>query len=133
MAERIDVVFDGEAMEYLKEMIEVDKTIRELGRIASEEDSRPAFLNLNKERQISGVYAMACELFKGTNVKVYGELHKPMRSMGYVTLEGEAILFNDSKWLARLAEFANNFEVYPLTNGKIRLTYTFHGLTTPIK
>ena len=33
----------------------------------------------------------------------------------------------------RVAEFANNMEVYPLVKNRVRLTFTFHGLTKPIE
>ena len=32
-----------------------------------------------------------------------------------------------------MAEFASNTEIYPLAENKVRMTFTFHGLTAPIE
>ena len=49
------------------------------------------------------------------------------RSVGVVRVEGVSLEIADAKWFSRAAEFATNTEVYPLTNGKVRMTFTFHG------
>ena len=53
--------------------------------------------------------------------------------MGGVSVEGKVLEFAGSKWFARAAEFASNTEVYPLAKNRVRLTFTFHGLTAPIE
>ena len=40
--------------------------------------------------------------------------------------------FSNSEWFARSAEFADNTEIYPLENGKVRMTMTFHRLAIPV-
>jgi len=54
-------------------------------------------------------------------------------SMGYVDVEAEDIGIEDTEWFARAAEFASNTEIYPLKANKIRMTFTFHGLLTPLR
>ena len=46
--------------------------------------------------------------------------------------ETERLDFDNPEWFARAAEFASNTEVYPLAKNRIRLTFTFHGITTPL-
>ena len=133
MADTPEFSIDEEALGYLKELIQTEKTLNALGARIEEDEKRTAFLNLPKARQVCAVFAMAYKLFEGTNTKVNYELHKPYQSMGYVTIEGSEIVFKKALWLSRLAEFASNFEIYPLKNGRLRLTYTFHGLTVPVK
>ena len=59
-------------------------------------------------------------------------LNKPLNSMGTVSVEGNPLMFTNSLWFSRAAEFASNMEVYPLAKNLVRLTFTFHGLTNPI-
>ena len=60
------------------------------------------------------------------------ELHKPFQSMGSICLEGEDLVFLQCKQLSRAISFADNVDVFPLTNGKIRFVLTFHGLTKKV-
>ena len=59
--------------------------------------------------------------------------HEPFKSMGYISLEGESLEIPDPVPFARAAALADNLEVYPLASGRVRLTLTFLGLTTPIE
>lgn len=52
--------------------------------------------------------------------------------MGHVTVESKDIDITNMEWFARAAEFADNTEVYPLTNGRVRLTFTFNRLLKKI-
>lgn len=49
-------------------------------------------------------------------------------SMGSIEVEGDSIDVDRTDWFARVAELASNAEVYPLANGNVRMTFTFHGL-----
>ena len=53
-------------------------------------------------------------------------------SMGYVDIEGAPLTIRDTEWFARAAEFADNTEIYPLKDNRVRMTFTFHGLLMPI-
>jgi len=48
--------------------------------------------------------------------------------MGGVSVEGKQIELVDTEWFRRAAEFADNMEVYPLADDKVRLTFGFNGL-----
>jgi hypothetical protein len=48
-------------------------------------------------------------------------------------MEGDALEFSDCKRLGRAIEFADNVEIFPLIDGKVKMALTFHGLTAPIK
>lgn len=55
--------------------------------------------------------------------------------VGSVDVEGKEIEvfgIRNLEWFCRAAEFANNTEVYPLKNGKVRLTLGFNRLLIPI-
>ena len=53
--------------------------------------------------------------------------------MGSISVEGPMLEFDCPEWFSRVAEFASNTEVYPLAKNKVRMTFTFHGLTKPIE
>jgi len=53
--------------------------------------------------------------------------------IGGVEVEGAEIYITNMEDFARAAEFANNTEVYPLAKNKVRMTFTFHGLTIPLE
>ena len=70
---------------------------------------------------------------KGTNVQISYKMYEPFKTMGSITVEGAVLEFDKPEWFARIAEFASNTEIYPLTKNIVRMTFTFHGLTTPIE
>ena len=72
-------------------------------------------------------------LTRGTDAEVSYKLYQPFKSMGSVSVEAKVLEFYDPEWFARAAEFASNTEVYPLAKNRVRLTFTFHGLTKPIE
>lgn len=57
------------------------------------------------------------------------KVHEPFNSVGSVTLICRSANFTKPEWFMKAAELANNFEVYPRTDGKIALAFAFHGLT----
>ena len=129
----VDLYFDENMVSSFKQQKMYDNMIKTLGEIIEKEDNRTALLNMEQLKKIGTVYALAKELFRDSGCKVSCELHKPYKSMGYVTIEGKNIHFAEPVWLNRMGQLAHNFEVYPLTNGKVRLTFTFHGLAVPVK
>lgn len=48
--------------------------------------------------------------------------------VGVVTVEGNEIDMRNMEWFCRAAEFADNTEVYPLKDNKIRMTFGFNRL-----
>ena len=53
--------------------------------------------------------------------------------MGSITIEGANIDIEDIKALVQTLDFADNFDVYPLTNGKIRVSFGFYGVVNNFK
>ena len=122
--------FEFNSEDDIEEMFDsfVDK-IRE-NIIADEE--KVTILNPLRLAQIRFTYSVMRYLTKGTDIMVTYKLNEPSKAMGSVSVEGETLEITNSKWFARAVEFANNIEIYPLAKGGVRLTFTFHNLTTPI-
>lgn len=99
----------------------------------AEEESKTTIINPLRLAHIKFTYSVMKYLTRGADVEVTYKLHEPFKTMGSVSVEGKVLEFTSSKWFARAAEFASNTEVYPLAKNRVRLTFTFHGLTAPIE
>ena len=97
------------------------------------EQDVPAVTVPAKYAQMEFAYKAMKFLTQGTSEKVSYELNEPFRGVGSVIVKGKELSFSSSKWFTRVAEFANNMEVYPMTNGKVCMALTFYGLTKDMK
>jgi hypothetical protein len=111
----------------------LDNVVVTVGESIMSDESKPAVINPIKIQQMQFAYGVIKYLTKDSNVTVKYALHEPFNSMGSISVEGMSLTFTNSEWFSRAAEFASNTEVYPLANGKVRLTLTFHGLVKPIQ
>lgn len=111
----------------------LDNVVVTVGEAIAEDENKPAVLNPIKIQQMQFSYGVIKYLTQNTDIKLSYALNEPFKSMGSITVEGKCLTFTNSEWFARAAEFASNTEIYPLTNGKVRLTLTFHGLVRPVE
>lgn len=114
---------------------ELDSFVQELGEFLSEiqKNSTGIYMqNTVRATQLQFCYAILKKYVRGNEVSVKSEFHKPVESMGSVSVEGRNIQIDNMEWFCRAAEFANSTEIYPLANGKTRMTFTFHGLVKRI-
>ena len=111
----------------------LDNVVVTVGEAIAVDENKPAVLNPIKIQQMQFSYGVIKYLTQNTDTKLSYALHEPFKSMGSITVEGKCLTFTNSEWFARAAEFASNTEIYPLTNGKVRLTLTFHGLVRPVE
>lgn len=86
-------------------------------------------INVQRLDQLKFAYALAKKYTSGINVSVRLYENAPFKGMGYVQIEGKTLAFTNTEWFARMAEFANNTDIYPLSNGMVRVAFTFYGLT----
>lgn len=124
--EKIEFHSDEEVWEML------DGVVATVGNAIAVDESKPAILDPYKIQQMQFAYSVLKYLTKNTDAKLSYILNQPFKSMGSISVEGTDLSFVNAEWFARAAEFASNMEVYPLTNGKVKLTLTFHGLVRPI-
>lgn len=111
----------------------MDEIIERLKPDIEADDRTPSLLNEDKLHQLEFTYLVMRYLTQGTDAEVTYKLYEPFKTMGSVSVEGKSLEFDNPKWFTRAAEFASNVEVYPLTSDRVRLTFTFHGLTNPIR
>ena len=125
--------FDTEFMtdDEVEEML--DSLVTEMGNEAMMEDNKTSIVNPFKIQQVLYTYKVMKYLVKGTNTRVSYVLHKPYRSMGRVQVVGMELSFRKPDWFMKAVALANNFEVYPKTDGTVQMNFTFHSLTEPIE
>lgn len=123
MADEFDFEFDPD---------EIEETIRELAMMIEAQESEPQVLNLPRMLQMVQAYkqlqSIACEDWKIATV-----VHKPVTSMGVICIEAEDLIFDRMTEINKVLISADNVEIYPLTNGNIRMTIAFHGITKPVE
>lgn len=110
----------------------LDNVVVTVGESIVADESKPAIIDPIKVQQMQFAYGVLKYLTKNTDAKLSYALHEPFKSMGSISVEGKNLAFTNAEWFSRAAEFASNTEVYPLTNGKVRMTLTFHGLVRPV-
>lgn len=110
----------------------LDEVIQSLGGKIMEEDARLQIANAGRMKQMAFTYEVMKNLLIGQNVSLSYKVNEPFKSTGSITVEGKELVFDDTKWFAVASEFADNFEVFPLKIGKIRLVFAFHNLTVSV-
>lgn len=110
----------------------MDDFIEAISQELEDEEWNTTMLDIQKSKQIQFAYSVLKYLTRGSDAVVSYKLHEPFKTMGSVSVEGKSIEFYQPEWFARIAEFASNTEVYPLVKNRVRLTFTFHGLTKSI-
>ena len=114
---------------YTENQNELDELIDCIGQWILEDEQQPSTLQPLRLQMINFSYSVLKRIAAENGMTVSYELHKPFQSMGSICLEGEDLVFLNCKQLARAISFADNIDVFPLTNGRIRLVLKFHGLT----
>ena len=114
---------------YTENQNELDELIDCIGQWILEDEQQPSTLQPLRLQMMNFSYSALKRIAEENGMTVSYELHKPFQSMGSICLEGEYLVFLNCKQLARAISFADNIDVFPLTNGRIRLVLTFHGLT----
>lgn len=111
----------------------VDEFVDSVKDDATADEEKTTILNPLKLRQMQFAYAALKYITRGSGVEVSYKLNTPFKTMGSISAEGEVLDFDKPEWFARVAEFASNMDVYPLAKNRVRLTFTFYGLTNPIE
>lgn len=111
----------------------MDSLVISVANDIAQDESRTSIINPYRMQQLLYTYKVMKYLMKGTSAKVAYKLHEPYQSMGSVSVTGKDIEFKKVSWFLRAAELASNYEVYPKTDGTVCMTFTFHGITTPIE
>ena len=111
----------------------MDDFIEAISQELEDEEWNTTVLDIQKSKQIQFAYSVLKYLTRGSDAVVSYKLYEPFKTMGSVSVEGKEIEFRNPEWFSRISKFASNVEVYVLAKNRVRLTFTFHGLTAPIE
>ena len=125
--------FDTEFMSDAEVEEMLDNLVTTVGDEAAADDSKTAIINPYRIQQLLYTYKVLKYLTKGTKAKVSYTLHEPHKSMGYVSVVGSNLQFENTGWFLKAVELASNFEVFPKTDGIVEMNFTFHGLTRTLE
>ena len=110
----------------------VDDFLAAIGKILEDGENGVSVLDPQRLREMQFAYSVVTDVLATGKARVSYKLNKPLKNMGSISIEGKDLVFPEPEWFSRAAEFADNTEVYPLLNGEVRITFTFHDLTKDI-
>lgn len=106
-----------------------DPLFRSLKKVLSGEAARPKILNPGRFREMmtakKAIEAVLRECDGESNMSIH--YHRVFSSASLCCEMDFLEIYDMAKFYAAM-KYANNFEVLPLTNGKIRMAFTFHHM-----
>ena len=118
-----------------EELYELDEQtqaiIEAIGEAIAAEESEPQIINVHRVLQMNRAYHMVTAM-AWPSWKVSYELHAPFTSMGVISIEAAEYTFESMNYLLAVLSSGSNVEIFPLTNGNIRMNIAFHGITKRI-
>lgn len=104
-----------------------------LTEIIRKQETGPQILDVKRVQEMQRADEVIKKAVTGEDVEFFCEVNKPVLSVGSISVEGKILAVADPNWFHVVASLASNMEIYPLTNGKTLMTFTFHGLTKSIQ
>lgn len=105
-----------------------------MGFMKSLPESQVKMLNPSRYKLMLRTAAQLTDLLRKTVSEGELEIHvDPTFNLGSITVELDSLSVDEPLAFADVIYKADNFEIYPLTNGKIRLDVTFQSVLKTIK
>ena len=111
-----------------KEFDELVETIRKLPAM-----TYVSFKKVKRIRDVAVLIFMLFWIYLGDKVKITNSLPDISNGFAEVVVEGTSLEIFFTDVFQRAIKLANNFEVYPLKNGKVRMAFGFYGLKTKVE
>ena len=86
-----------------------------------------------KAEAIRSAYELLKRLMKGTSAEVTLALNSPFKSMAYIRITGDNLIFKNPKLIAAVSKMASNINIYPKVDGTAQFDFTFNGITETIE
>ncbi len=127
-----DFGFDLEFLseEEIEQMI--DNVVLDIGKKIQEQESQPHIINPKRMREFSVAFNALKVADKYNEWSLTYELHDTFSSVGTISIESDDIVFDSPEKVAIAYKLASNVDIYPLTSGKVKIDFTFYGITLPI-
>lgn len=92
------------------------------------EASKPSIVDTQRIKEFILSYKILKSITTGENTISY-KLNQPDISMAYIEIIGKNIFFSDTDKFFKALSLVSNFEIYPRTDGVIRMVFTYHHIT----
>lgn len=89
-------------------------------------------INLDRVHDMVRVYNVVKEMTKDTSANVNYKIEDPSVGLGVVSAECETLVFNSPKKFTEAVTLADNFNVYPKTNGKVHMDFALYNMTVKV-
>ena len=122
------MIIDFEDRKEAAEWDKFDKILTQLIPIIEQEESRCSVLNAKRLNSMYKTRDILYSLFEEDDVSIECHYNEPFKSMGYISVVGEDFTVYDMKRFYEAVAYADNIDIYPLTNGNVKIDITFHGL-----
>lgn len=108
--------------------------IDELAEAVAEEDRLPAVLNPVRVRDMRKAELILQKIAddNSAKTKIQSRYNEPFKSMGSIELETKSLRVTDIESFRRASLLADNVDIYPLTDGNVRISFGFHGIAIPV-
>ena len=109
-----------------------DQLIMSLGKAIMEQEMKPSILDFNRMAQIMWSYRVIREHLLEEEMELSYSLHDCFARVGTITIESVEMWFCSAAWFCMALSFTSNVEIYPLVNGKVRMTISYYESTKTI-
>lgn len=103
--------------------------VRALLELIRKDEGDVNIVDIEKMQTFRMAYYIFRKSVAGDDVEFSSEANSPFPSVGSISAEGELLYITNPDLFDMVAKSASSMEIYPLTNGKVRMCFTFHGLT----
>ena len=110
-------------------MNNTENLLQRLSELIEHDESKRTELVPNKIRLVETVYEAIDYAISKHTAKVSYEIGDPYPSMAYISITGSGIVIVDTELFVAAVKLADNFEVYPLTDGDVQINLGFHNIT----
>ena len=104
-----------------------EKFLKKLVKLIEEDEAGRTELIPEKINCVDAVYDALCYSV-GKMAKVEYEIGETFSSVAIITITGKDIVVKNADLFARAISIADNFEVYPKTNGSVQMNLAFYGV-----
>ena len=110
------------------EKFDRDEMLKKLEELKELRHSKTAVLDTRRLDQIREDHRKLCQLVGDPAAKVTCCLLMPFDHTSNITVEADDLILFDPKGLAEVISRSDHVEVYPLTNGKVRMVLHYENL-----
>lgn len=110
-----------------------DAALKYIGEMLKKDDVGIYVLNPERCTELYYAFKKVKKVIRGRGCKAKIRLNTPTITMGYIEIEGEELSFLNSTDMIEAMKLASNVDVYPKTNGKIKMDLGFHGINKRVK